>query len=274
MESNKKNNVVYLLQHSYEIEEFDETKIIGIYSTKEKAKEVIEKYNTLPGFKDYPNDFYIDKYELDKNHWDEGFITASEAEAYVMEETITLSYLKQSMENNKIVSIYSNINDDIDERTTGFVSAISSEQVLIKNVTDEGLNDGYTVLKLENIHNADIDWHYQRKLERLYELQNQSHREISIKGLIENVNIFKEILLISKKLEMFVNISIEETETENENIGLIKQLNDKEVVISRILDGKEDGESIILLNDIYKLNCDRFEARCNQLLFKSDKYER
>lgn len=66
---------VFLLQHSYEIEEFDETKTIGIYSSKEKAEEAILRYKELPGFRDYPvKCFYIDKYELDLDHWQEGFI--------------------------------------------------------------------------------------------------------------------------------------------------------------------------------------------------------
>ncbi len=74
--------VVYVLQHSYEIGEegeFDETKLIGIYSSKEKAEKVIEIYKALPGFKEYPiSCFHIDKYEIDKDHWSEGFINWDE----------------------------------------------------------------------------------------------------------------------------------------------------------------------------------------------------
>ncbi len=71
---------LYVLQHSYEYEYegelFDETKMIGVFSSREKAQEVIEKFMLLPGFKDHPIDcFYIDKFELDKiSGWDEGFI--------------------------------------------------------------------------------------------------------------------------------------------------------------------------------------------------------
>ena len=65
---------VFLLQHSYEIDEIDETKVIGIYTSREKAEIAVEKYKNLPGFNDYPNSFIIDHYELDKGHWEEGFI--------------------------------------------------------------------------------------------------------------------------------------------------------------------------------------------------------
>lgn len=66
---------VFLVQHSYEIGEFEETKIIGIYSTREKAEIVIEQYKCIQGFKDYPDRFYVSEYKIDKNHWEDGFVT-------------------------------------------------------------------------------------------------------------------------------------------------------------------------------------------------------
>jgi hypothetical protein len=33
----------------------------------------------LPGFRDYPEGFHIDEYQLDQDQWREGFITADEA---------------------------------------------------------------------------------------------------------------------------------------------------------------------------------------------------
>jgi len=66
---------VFLLQHSYELDECEETKLIGIYSSREQAETAIQKYKNVLGFKDYPDCFYLDEYELDKDHWEEGFIT-------------------------------------------------------------------------------------------------------------------------------------------------------------------------------------------------------
>jgi homoserine kinase type II len=65
---------VYLLQHSYENESTEVTKIIGIYSSRERAELILEKYKALPGFKEYPESFNIDEYEIDKDNWVEGFI--------------------------------------------------------------------------------------------------------------------------------------------------------------------------------------------------------
>ncbi|HBF35730.1 MAG TPA: hypothetical protein DDW50_00230 [Firmicutes bacterium] len=69
---------VYLLQHSYEVNGCDETKVIGIYETKEKAEETIEKLKRAPGFARYPDSFCIDQYEINQDHWIEGFMAWEE----------------------------------------------------------------------------------------------------------------------------------------------------------------------------------------------------
>jgi len=66
---------VFVLFHSYENDDgYDEEKMIGVYSSEEKAKETIEKLKNVEGFCDYPVDcFGIDEYEIDKDHWVGGF---------------------------------------------------------------------------------------------------------------------------------------------------------------------------------------------------------
>lgn len=64
---------VFLLQYGYEMDKIEETKIIGIFSSKEIAEQVLIKYKSLPGFKDYPDSFFIDECTIDKSYWEEGF---------------------------------------------------------------------------------------------------------------------------------------------------------------------------------------------------------
>ena len=70
-------NRVYLLQHTYlygEDDEYEETKIIGIFDSKEKAQDKIKDYVKLPGFKDFTDEcFSIDEYQLNVGEWSEGF---------------------------------------------------------------------------------------------------------------------------------------------------------------------------------------------------------
>jgi len=66
---------VYVLQHEYEIAGGqEETKLIGVYSTKENAQAAISRLVALPGFVEHPDDFCIDEYETDQDHWTEGFV--------------------------------------------------------------------------------------------------------------------------------------------------------------------------------------------------------
>ena len=66
---------VFILQHSYESPE-EQTKFIGVYSSREKAQEAISRLSSQPGFKNFPDNFYIDEYQIDQDNWSEGFVTA------------------------------------------------------------------------------------------------------------------------------------------------------------------------------------------------------
>lgn len=68
---------VFVLQHSYELEGCEETKFIGVYASEQDAQDAIGRLKLQPGFIDRPSDFHIDEYEINKDHWTEGFFTAS-----------------------------------------------------------------------------------------------------------------------------------------------------------------------------------------------------
>ena len=71
---------VYVLWHIHELHDdygaHDEEKLIGIYSTEEKAAEAIEAHKDLEGFRDYPVEcFEIHEAVVDRSNWNEGFTT-------------------------------------------------------------------------------------------------------------------------------------------------------------------------------------------------------
>lgn len=66
---------VFILHHSYELGECDETKLIGAYSTKEQAELAITRLKSENGFKYKPDAFEISEYELDQDNWTGGFAT-------------------------------------------------------------------------------------------------------------------------------------------------------------------------------------------------------
>ena len=74
---------MYLLYHSYEYgeeNEHEETKLLGIYSSKEHASEAADRYYQLSGFNQYPRDcFYVADFEVDRDSWwNSGFVGSDE----------------------------------------------------------------------------------------------------------------------------------------------------------------------------------------------------
>ncbi len=78
------NKIIYILQHSYFYEKenkygirpgYEEVKMLGLYSTREKAELAIDDYMRKEGFNKYGREsFSIDPYEIDCDAgWKSGF---------------------------------------------------------------------------------------------------------------------------------------------------------------------------------------------------------
>ena len=74
---------VYVVTHQRpeEAESTGSFKTIGIYETAESANEAVVRAQTRPGFRDFINGFLVDKIDIEKDYWTEGFITSSPATA-------------------------------------------------------------------------------------------------------------------------------------------------------------------------------------------------
>ena len=64
-------DAVYVLSH---IDAFEDGKLIGVYRTEGDAAAAIERMKGKPGFSDEGGKFVIDAYELNHDHWTEGFV--------------------------------------------------------------------------------------------------------------------------------------------------------------------------------------------------------
>lgn len=67
------NSSVFVLEHTYEDKTHEDSKLIGVYASREDAESAVERKLAFPGFRDYPNGFSIDEYELNNDAWSEGF---------------------------------------------------------------------------------------------------------------------------------------------------------------------------------------------------------
>ncbi len=67
---------VYLLWHTHPKPDGEEDeKLLGVYSSRERASARVEEAKRLPGFVDAPDGFLVDEYEVDADHWTDGYAT-------------------------------------------------------------------------------------------------------------------------------------------------------------------------------------------------------
>lgn len=66
-------NSVFVVQHSYEVADRDEVKLIGVYRSRSDAEAAVARLATRPGFREHTSGFHIDEYRIGKDHWAEGF---------------------------------------------------------------------------------------------------------------------------------------------------------------------------------------------------------
>jgi hypothetical protein len=78
---------VFILEHSYELNEHEETKFIGVYSTYEMAELAISRLKDKNGFKYRPEAFTISECELNKDNWTEGFATMTNIQVKSKDDT-------------------------------------------------------------------------------------------------------------------------------------------------------------------------------------------
>jgi hypothetical protein len=70
---------VYLLQHVHSVNDDDDVKTLGIYSSEACALEAVERFRKLPGFSTAPDGFSVNAFEIDQDHWTSGYISWAEA---------------------------------------------------------------------------------------------------------------------------------------------------------------------------------------------------
>ena len=68
--------LVYLVSHEYECPDGgDEYKVVGVYLTKHDAQLAVRRKRSKAGFRRYPRGFSIEKVEIGRDLWSEGFVT-------------------------------------------------------------------------------------------------------------------------------------------------------------------------------------------------------
>jgi hypothetical protein len=74
---------VYVVHHKDHetLEDNDHEKIIGVYSTLERAEQAIERLRDKPGFREFPDWWWVERMVLNKDtYWTDGFVTVQPGE--------------------------------------------------------------------------------------------------------------------------------------------------------------------------------------------------
>lgn len=67
---------VFLLHHVRELSAGrEDVKLIGVFSTEEKARAAFERLKRQPGFCESVSGFQVNRYIIDQVEWAEGFVT-------------------------------------------------------------------------------------------------------------------------------------------------------------------------------------------------------
>ncbi len=53
----------------------EDVKLIGVYSSRAKARAAVRRVRGAPGFRDHPRGFTVEAMTVDRDHWVEGFAT-------------------------------------------------------------------------------------------------------------------------------------------------------------------------------------------------------
>jgi homoserine kinase type II len=69
-------STVFLLWHAHDIgDSATDNKLIGVYSSNQEAEAAKQRKLQYPGFRDAPEGFQINAYEVDRDQWSEGYVT-------------------------------------------------------------------------------------------------------------------------------------------------------------------------------------------------------
>jgi hypothetical protein len=69
---------IFVLQHAHPREDGSEdVKLIGVYSSRERADAAVARLSHQPGFSKAPDGFHVDGYCIDQDHWVEGYATVA-----------------------------------------------------------------------------------------------------------------------------------------------------------------------------------------------------
>ncbi len=70
-----KDETIYVLRHEHEIDGYDSTIILGVFSERHLAEESQARFAREPGFRNHLDGFFIHQCKINEELWSGGFTT-------------------------------------------------------------------------------------------------------------------------------------------------------------------------------------------------------
>lgn len=163
-------------------------------------------------------------------------------------------------EKRKVVSLYYDLNN-MDAHLTGYIEGFSGEEILVAHISSHGLYDGYILKRIDEIYRIDYDGKYEKKIERLYTIKQQSHKKIPFNNDMKT--ILEDALHFAQNNNYIISLEFSDSYIS----GIIDSFNDRLISI-RIVedDGSESGISVIEFSDIDTISVDTDDEQDIKLL--------
>lgn len=179
-----------------------------------------------------------------------------------MNKNLIIKILKESMIENKVISIYTN-KRNTNLFSVGIVVKYDEDEVVLKSIDYYGEYDGYIARKIDTIFNIDIDTKYNTTLYKLYTLKKQKHSKIKFNESCKD-SIYKELIENAMNNNLFVSIK---EKNKKEYTAKIEKMEKHTLYLNIINEyGIHLKKYLSNIDDIKKINCDTKDEQCIQLL--------
>lgn len=167
---------------------------------------------------------------------------------------------EKMLENKEnLYSIYLDC-EDTNVFYVGKLIGIDEDYILLQSVNPFGEDDGIICFKKCNVYRIDYNGIYENNISKLTQFTSY---DIELKD-----NIIINLLEFAKHHNYIIEFELYDNE-ENNTKGYVKDITDNQVTI-RLIDesGRNDGETIILIESISLLGCNSKSCRKVEILSK------